>query len=174
MREPQNTSISVSRFQRGAGVFDHIGGTGSHGGAMDYPRFLFSEMHLGKFPDSMKLQSWKINFKVEVCWKTADPHLTIQWIKEVEIAKSIGIIAIDCGGNRFSRLRYAWCDDCICIEKASRQASALPKKSKCRRAACSEIRPILTMEADFFCDLRAFSNNQSLWSSTGFVRSVQY
>ena len=43
-----------------------------------------------------------------------------------------------------------------------------------RRAACSEIRPILTREADFFCDLRAFSSNQSLWSSTGFVRSVQY
>ena len=79
-------------------------------------------------------------------------------------------IAIGCGGNRFSRLRYAWCDDCICIEKASRQASALPKKSKCRRAACSEIRPILTMEADFFCDLRAFSSNHSLWSSTGIVR----
>ena len=32
-------------------------------------------------------QSWKVNFKTEVCSKSADPHLTMQWIKEVEIAK---------------------------------------------------------------------------------------
>ena len=54
-------------------MFDHIGGTGSHGGAMDCPRFLVSKVHLGKFPDSIEFQSWKINFKVEVCSKTADP-----------------------------------------------------------------------------------------------------
>ena len=48
-------------------MIDHIGVTGSHGGAMDYPRFLFSEMHLGKFPDPMKFQSWKNNFKTEAC-----------------------------------------------------------------------------------------------------------
>ena len=29
-REPQNSSIPVSRFQRGAGVYDHTGGTYSH------------------------------------------------------------------------------------------------------------------------------------------------
>ena len=56
---------------------------------MDYPRFLSSEMHLGIFSDSMEFQSWKVNFKTEVCSKTADPHLTMHWIKEVEIAKSI-------------------------------------------------------------------------------------
>ena len=27
--------------------------------------------------------------KTEACSKTADPHLTLQWIKEVEIAKSM-------------------------------------------------------------------------------------
>ena len=53
-------------------------------------------------------------------------------------------IAIDCGAKRFSRLRYAWCDDCVCIEKTSRQACSLPQKRKCRRAACSKIRPVLT------------------------------
>ena len=57
----------MPRFHKGAGVFDHIGGIGSPGGAMDYPRFLFSEMHLGKFPDPMKFQSWKNNFKTEAC-----------------------------------------------------------------------------------------------------------
>ena len=28
-----------------------------------------------KFPDSVEFQSWKVNFKTEVCSKTADPHL---------------------------------------------------------------------------------------------------
>ena len=44
-------------------------------------------------------------------------------------------IAIDCGANRFPWLRYAWCDDCVCIEKTSRQACSLPHKGKCRTAA---------------------------------------
>ena len=46
-------------------------------------------MHLGKFPDSLEFQSWKVNFKTEVCAKSAFLHITIQWIKEVEIAKPI-------------------------------------------------------------------------------------
>ena len=34
-------------------------------------------------------QSWKVNSKTEICSKTADPHLTVHWFKEVETAKSI-------------------------------------------------------------------------------------
>ena len=56
---------------------------------IDYPRFPISELHLGKFPNSLEFESWKVNFKTEVCSKTGDPHLTMHWIKEVEIAKSI-------------------------------------------------------------------------------------
>ena len=89
-REPLNTSISLPRFQRGAGVYDHTVGTYSHNGMIDYPRFPISEMHLGKFPDSMEFQSWTVNFKTEICSKTAYPHFTIHSIKEVEIVKSIG------------------------------------------------------------------------------------
>ena len=43
---------------------------------MDSTRFPVSEMHLGKFPDSMEFQSWKVNFKTEVCSKSADPECT--------------------------------------------------------------------------------------------------
>ena len=43
-------------------------------GVMDYPRIPITEMHLGKFPDSMEFQS-------------PNPHITMHWIKEVEIAK---------------------------------------------------------------------------------------
>ena len=37
----------------------------------------------------MEIQSWNVNFKTEVCTRTADPQITMLWIKEVEIAKSI-------------------------------------------------------------------------------------
>ena len=47
-------------------------------------------MNLGKFPDSVEFRSWQVNFKTEVCLRTADPQITMHWIKEVEIAKSIG------------------------------------------------------------------------------------
>ena len=62
---------------------------GLHSGVVDYPRFPISELHLGNFLDSMEFQSWKVNFKTEVCSETADLHLTMQWIKEVETAKFI-------------------------------------------------------------------------------------
>ena len=65
-REPQNSSILVPRFQSGGGLLNHTGGTYSHDGMIDYPRFPISELHLGKFPDSMEFQSWKVNFKTEV------------------------------------------------------------------------------------------------------------
>ena len=37
----------------------------------------------------MEFQSWKVNFRTEVCVRTTDPHVTLHWIKKVEIAKSI-------------------------------------------------------------------------------------
>ena len=88
-REPQDSSIPVPRFQSGGGLLNHTGGTYSHGGMIDYPRFPISEMHLGNVPDSTEFQSWKVNFKTGVCAKPANPHLTVHWIKEVEIAESI-------------------------------------------------------------------------------------
>ena len=61
----------------------------SRTGLMDYPRFPISEMHLGKFLDSSEFQSWKVNFKTEIFSQSAVPHITVRWIKEVEVAKSI-------------------------------------------------------------------------------------
>ena len=54
-----------------------------------FTRFRISELHLRKFLDSLEFQSWRVNFKTEVCSKSADPHITMHWIKEVEKAKSI-------------------------------------------------------------------------------------
>ena len=88
-RETLTTSIPLPHFHRGDGLLNHTGGTYSHNGIMDYPRIPTTEMHLGKLPDPVEFQSWKVNFKTEVCTRTADPQITMQWIKEVEIAKSI-------------------------------------------------------------------------------------
>ena len=46
----------------------------------------FTERNIGKIPDSLEFQSWKINFITEVCLRTVDPQVTTLWIKEVEIA----------------------------------------------------------------------------------------
>ena len=77
-REPRHSSILVPRFQSGGGLFNHAGGTYSNSGMIDYPRFPISELHLVKFLDSMEFHIWKVNFKTEVCSKSADPHLTVQ------------------------------------------------------------------------------------------------
>ena len=61
----------------------------SHNGMMDYPRIPITEWNLGNFPDSVEFQCWKVNLRTEVCLKTADPQITMLWIKEVEIVKSI-------------------------------------------------------------------------------------
>ena len=67
-------------------VSDHTSGPYSHVGVVDYPRVPITEGNLGKFPE---FQSWKLNFRTEVCMRTAEPQVTMLWIKEVEVAKSI-------------------------------------------------------------------------------------
>ena len=58
---------------------------------MDNPRYSISELklHLGKFPDSVRFQCWKVNFKTEACANSPCPTLTISWIKEEETANSM-------------------------------------------------------------------------------------
>ena len=46
-------------------------------------------MESWKNPDSMEFQSWMLNFRTDICMRTAQPHVTMLWIKEVEMAKSI-------------------------------------------------------------------------------------
>ena len=68
---------------------DFSGGTCSHLGVMDHTRVPFTEWNLGHLCDSMEFQSWKVNFRTEICQQTADPLITMLSIKEVEIAKSV-------------------------------------------------------------------------------------
>ena len=70
-------------------MLNRTGGTYSHGGMMEYPRIPITEMHLGKISDSLEFQSWKDNFRTEVCLRTAEHQVTMLWTKEVETAESI-------------------------------------------------------------------------------------
>ena len=75
---------SITSLRKLKWILDHTGGTYSHVGLMDYPRVPISEMHLGKFPDSMEFQRWQLNFRTEPCMRAAESQVTMLWIKEVE------------------------------------------------------------------------------------------
>ena len=101
---PEQQDLSNSRNVR------HTGGTYSHGGMMEYPRFSISELHLAKFPDSMEFQSWKVNFKTELCAKTANPQITMSWITKVEKANSIDELMTSqtIVGEEISQIMTCW------------------------------------------------------------------
>ena len=48
-----------------------------------------SKFHFGIFPDTRDFQRWRVNFKTELCVGVQFPQLTVSWINEVEMAKSI-------------------------------------------------------------------------------------
>ena len=159
-QEPKNSSIPVPRFQCGGGILNHNVGTCSHGGMMDHTRFPTSEMHQGKFPDSLEFQSWKLNFKTEVYSISANPHVTMHRIKEVEIAKSIGELITSCsifGRTDFPDNEMLDAMIASALKRLLDKHVHFRKKSKWRRATCSKIRPVLTRKADCLHDLRAFS-----------------
>ena len=88
-RESLTTSIQPLHFQNRSSMLNHTGGTYSHYGMMDFPRIPITEWNLGTFLHSMEFESWKVNFRTEVCLRTADPKITMLWIKEIEIPESI-------------------------------------------------------------------------------------
>ena len=56
---------------------------------MTIPSYPSSPMHLGKFPELTEFESWNVSFQIEVCSKAKNPMLALQWIKEIEVAKSL-------------------------------------------------------------------------------------
>ena len=57
---------------------------------VELPRNQVAELHFDKFPDPPTLQCWKTNFKTEVCSCSGCPTDGMLWIKEAEVAKSVG------------------------------------------------------------------------------------
>ena len=119
---------------------------------MDYLRIHITEWNLAKIPDSMECQSWKINFRTEVCLRTADPQITLHWIKERQIV----------GRTDFPDFDLLDALIASALKKLLNTQSKFPEKSKCRRAASSEFRPILARKTNCVHDFRVFPCNRSL------------
>ena len=70
---------------------------------MELPRSQISELHFEKFPTPSTFQCWKTNFKTEVCSCSGYPTHAMLWIKEAEVAKSVGNLVTQqsSGGNVF-------------------------------------------------------------------------
>ena len=64
-REPQKSSIPVPRFQSGGGLLNRTGGTYSHGGMIDYPRFPISELHRKIFLTRWNFKAGKSTSKLK-------------------------------------------------------------------------------------------------------------
>ena len=154
-RESLNTPIQSPHFQSRSGMLNHTGGTYSHNGMVDYPRASIAELNLGKLPVPMEFQGWKTNFRTESCLKTADPQVTMHWIKEVEIAKSID--ELKTSRSIVGRTEFPDFDmhDAMLASALKKIliTRTLPKKRKCRRAASSKIRPVLTRNTTYVFDL---------------------
>ena len=82
-KSPGDRNCLVSMTNHAAGI-----GTCTQSG-MTIPSYPSSEMHLRKFPDHTEFQSWIVNFRTEVCSKAKNATLALQWIKEIEAAKSL-------------------------------------------------------------------------------------
>ena len=97
----------------------------------------------------MKFQSWKVNFKTEVCSKSADPQLTMQLIKDVEIAKSIDELMTSRSiTGRIDFTDYHVPDAMIAsaLKKLLINCVHFRKRAGVEEQTCSKIRPILTRE----------------------------
>ena len=176
-RESLNTSTQSPHFRSRSGMLNHTGGKYSHGGMMDYPRIPVTEWNLGKFLDSMEFQSWKINFRTEVCLRTADPQVTMLWIKEVAIAKSIDELVKSrsiTGQPNF--LDFDMLDAMIAsgLKKLLNTQSNFWKRASVEEQRAQDFRPLLTRKTNCIHDLRVFPCNRIFWSSTRTRRFVHY
>ncbi len=173
-REPCSTSFSFPHFQSGGRTLNHTGGTCCHSGMIDFRHISDFGIASGKISCLYRISKRKVNFKTDVC-QAADPQITMLWTKEVEIANSIDELltprSVVWRQPNFPDFKML--DDCVSHEKATQHAVTFPKKSTCRRAACSEFWPILTRKADCLHDLRRFSGRGSLRSRTRSIRSIE-
>ena len=124
----KNSAQRRDHFQSGSGMLKDSGGTCSHSDMIDYPRFPISELHLGKFSChcgitklESQLQDWS-KFKDS---RSSSHNALDQRSCDSKVNWRTYDIAIDCRANCCTRVRYAWCDDCVSIEKTSRQARSV-------------------------------------------------
>ena len=177
-RESQSSTIVTPRFNQDVATLSpisHTRGTYSHNGMMDYPKFPILEMHLGKFPNSLEFPSWKVNFETDVCSKSAVPHITMHWIKEVEIVKSIDDLMTSrsiTGRTDFPDYDTLEMMMTSALKKLLTHVHFRKRVRVEKQPTCSEIRSILTRKANYKHDPWAFSSPRTLWSCTRSIRRM--
>ena len=114
------------------------GGSYSHNGVMVYPRIPIELERISWVCGISKLESQLQNWGSFKNSRSSDHYALDHRSWDCYINLQTHDISIERGANRFSWQRYAWCDDGVCIEKASQHAITFPKKSKCRWAANSD------------------------------------
>ena len=116
---------------------------------MTIPSFSSSEMHLGKFPDHTEFQSWIVNFRTEVCSKAENPTLALQWIKEIEAAKSLDDLITPKSRTGKDFPHYEELD----MMATALKGNTLPKEDQCRGAESSNGQSISQRESNCLFDL---------------------
>ena len=144
---------------------------------MDYQRILFfSEMHIGKLPDlygisvlESQLQDWGLSKKS----RSSDHNALDQRSWDCTVKWRTHDISIDCGARRFPWFRYAWCADCVCIEKASQHADT-SEREKVSKSSALTTQPILTRNTNFVHDLRVFQAPRACEAVQGLSTLIAY
>ena len=174
-REPWNTSIPLPHFQSGGGMLNHTGGTYSQVVWLIIRDSRFRNCIVGNSQTLWNFKAGKSTSRLKFVRKQHILFSQCTGSKKLKYQRQLTSLWHHdrLWGEQISRLRYAWCDDCVCIEEAVRQAHPLPEKGKCRRAACSKFWQRLTRETNCVDDLRAFSCNWSFWSGTRTIKFVQ-
>ena len=86
--------------------------------AMEAPRYAFSELHFGKFPDPDDFQYWSVSFKTErrVRFYSWTHHVVDQWSGDGWIFRRFSDVEFNYS-RVFSWFWDAWCKDCVCVKK---------------------------------------------------------
>ena len=129
---------------------------------IDYPRFPISEAHLRKFLTLRNSKAGKSTLGLKLAQKTVDPHLTMQWIKEVQTAKSTDDLMTS--RSIVGRTDFTDYDMLDAMIASALKKLLLDKHVHFRQRVCVEeqraqIRQIFTRKANCLHDLRTYLSN---------------
>ena len=129
-----------------------------------------SELHLGKFPDSMEFQSWKVNFKTEVLSKTAYPHLTMHWNKVDDLMTSRSVA----GRTGFPDFDMQDAMIAFALNRLRGKHIHFSRRASVEEQRVQKNDGFLRGRQNCLHEKRAFPCNRSPWSGTRTLRHVHF
>ena len=151
--DDRNCLMSMTNHAAGIGTCTQSG--------MKISSYPSSEMHLVKFPDHTEFQSWIVNFRTEVCSMAKKPMLALQWIKEIEVAKSLDdlITPKPITGRNFPDYEELDLMMAAASKRCYDKQTPFREKNQCRGAESSKGQPISQRETNCLFDLRILSSH---------------